>query len=179
MRPILRAGLLLTVMLVASTLASFAAASGKTAPVFFVITKSQNENQVHYAMHLDAECRPVGDGPVFAYWHMIERGPTVYEQLLAREQGVYGISRQTRRDAPEGPEVVVTIAALPKRPLVVRPTKGADGKCRIAAYTTLAGVERATIQQVHAVLAWPFGVRYLQLLGRAPDGRAIEEKATP
>lgn len=179
MRPILRGGVLVVSVLLASAFVTRASAGGGSDPVFFVVTKSQNDNQVHYAMHLDADCRPVGDAPAFAYWHMLERGPSVYEALLPREQGVYGIARQTRRDTPEGPEVIVTVAALPKRPLVVRPTKGADGKCRIAAYTTIAQIERATLRQVHAVLSWPFGVRYLQLIGRAPDGRAIEEKAAP
>jgi hypothetical protein len=144
--------------------------------VFLVVSKSQNRNQVHYAMRVDGECRPSGALPAFAFWHMLERGRGVYEGLLSREQGAYGISAQTPRAEAD---VTIRIAALPKRPLMVRTTKTAAGGCRAEAFTTIAGVEGARLEQVHAELAWPFGVRYLLLIGQAPDGRALQEKASP
>lgn len=149
-----------------------AAASGRRDPVFLVVSKSENKNQVHYGIRVDAECRPSGTLPAFAFWRMFERGGEVVEGLLAREQGVYGISTQSKRTDTE---VALRVSALPKRPLVVRPEKTAGGECRAGAFTTIAGVEGARLDRVHVELAWPFGVRHLVLLGRAPDGRALRE----
>jgi len=60
----------------------------------FTISKSENKNEVVYAIHLDAQCAPVGDAPVYAFWRMNEKGPAVIEPLLAREARAYGIGRQ-------------------------------------------------------------------------------------
>src|SRR5580692_8073537 len=66
---------------------------GESAPLFFV-SKSENKNQVSYAVRLDAECRPTGAAPVFAYWRMLERSPVVVEPLLALEEMAYGVGPQ-------------------------------------------------------------------------------------
>ena len=78
--------------------------------VFFV-AKSENHNEVHYGIALDATCTPAGPAPVFAYWRMRERGPLATEPLLSREVAAYGVgdpqkvergrSRRPRRLPPE------------------------------------------------------------------------------
>ena len=55
----------------------------------FTIGKSQNKNQVQYAIRVDGQCVPVPGAPVFAYWRMLELGPTRLEPLLACEQDAY------------------------------------------------------------------------------------------
>jgi hypothetical protein len=47
-----------------------------------------------YAIHLDSQCVPVGDAPVYAFWHMQEKGPAVIEPLLSRVERAYGIASQ-------------------------------------------------------------------------------------
>ncbi|NRD68652.1 DUF4833 domain-containing protein, partial [Corallococcus exiguus] len=32
------------------------------------MSRSENRNQVHYALSLDEACRPVGTRPVHVYW---------------------------------------------------------------------------------------------------------------
>ena len=39
----------------------------------FHVSKSQNRNQVHYALRLDQQCRPVGKAPVYGYWKKLEK----------------------------------------------------------------------------------------------------------
>ena len=68
-------------------------AARDVASVFYV-AKSENRNQVHYGVHLDASCSPVGTAPVFPYWRMLEHGPLAAEPLLQREVDAYGVAEQ-------------------------------------------------------------------------------------
>src|SRR5215472_14108600 len=60
----------------------------------FTISKSENKNQVQYAVNLDGHCSPASTAPVHAYWRMLEDGPTRTAPMLARELPAYGISNQ-------------------------------------------------------------------------------------
>jgi hypothetical protein len=145
------------------------------ASVFFV-AKSENRNQVHYGLHLDAACAPVGVTPVYAYWRMLEKGPLATEPLLAREVGAYGFADQRvlQRDENAG-RVSLTLRALPARPIVV--ASRLDGeRCLASATTTIAGTP-AWLTSVYAKISWPFGVDYLTVSGRAlVDGRELRER---
>jgi hypothetical protein len=145
----------------------------------FHVAKSENRNQVHYGVRLDASCAPAGNAPMTAYWRMLERGPLATEPLLDREVGAYGFAEQTvveRADA--GGRVRVRLRALPSRPITVETGRRDDG-CVAAATTTIGG-RPATLESVFVKLRWPFGVDHLVLVGRSvADGRTLQERVSP
>ncbi len=120
-----------------------AARESEIASTFF-ISKSQNRNQVHYAVKVDEACRPVTAAPVRPYWLMLEKGPQVTEPLLDREQPAYGIAQQW----VDGSAVRSVLRALPERPVVVHTWQGPDGACAFAAFTTIAGAS-ARLFNIH------------------------------
>jgi len=139
--------------------------------VFFV-QRNKNRNEVHYGIRLDAECRPVGDDPVYNYWLRLKNGPNVTEAVSFFQQAGYGLQRQTV--APEHVDVVMR--ALPKRPIRIVSTPRRDG-CRVIAYMQIAGAERR-FERAYVFaedgLVLP-KVRYIDLFGRAADGREVHE----
>jgi hypothetical protein len=155
--------------------ASGGAASRDVASVFHV-AKSENRNQVHYGVHLDAACAPVGTAPVFAYWRMLERGPAETEPLLAREVSAYGFAeQQVLERGTDGGSVLLRLRALPSRPIVVRAAPHGE-RCEATATTVIGGAP-ATLGSVFVQLRWPFGVDHLELVGRRQsDGRALRER---
>jgi hypothetical protein len=142
----------------------------------FFVAKSENKNQVHYGVHLDATCSPSGAAPVFAYWRMLEHGPGATEPLLSREQPAYGIADQRVVDRrADGGRLVVRLRALADRPIEIV-TGPRDGGCEVTATTVIDGAP-ATLSSVYAQLRWPFGVDYLMLSGRSlTDGRLLRER---
>jgi hypothetical protein len=146
----------------------------------FYIAKSENRNQVHYAMHLDTSCSPVGQAPIEAYWRMLERGPRATEPLLSREVSAYGFAEQRLVErGPGGGRVYLRLQALPARPIVVETSAGRGGDCEAVARTIIAGVP-AGLTQVFVQLRWPFGVEYVLLSGHAlADGHPVQERLSP
>ncbi len=142
----------------------------------FTISKSENRNEVQYAVLVDEQCSPVGDAPVYGYWRMLERDATSTEPLLWREQRVYGVaSQQVIVRGKDGGKVRVTMQALPGRPVLVETTRHGDA-CVVSSTVTIAG-EAAHLENVFAHLKWPFGVDYLLLQGRSIDGlRGVLER---
>ena len=116
-------------------------------PSAFFISKSENKNQVHYAVSVDGACKPSGTSPVRAYWRELERGPDVRSPLLDREQAAYGIASQRT----ENGRVVLTLRALPSRPLSIETARGADGTCHAWTHATIAG-DDAQLWSIHVVL---------------------------
>lgn len=150
----------------------------ETATVFFV-SKSENRNQVHYVVRVDAGCVPSGAAPVRAFWRDYERGPTATSPLLDHEQRAYGIARQrVVLRGPNGGEISMALRALPTRELTVRVGKAPSGACTALAYTAIAG-EPARLYFVHVVLR-ALGVGSIVLSGWASDdGRAVREVLRP
>jgi Domain of unknown function (DUF4833) len=143
--------------------------------VFFV-SKSENRNEVHYGIDLDASCAPVGAAPVFAYWQMREHGPLATEPLLSREIPAYGLASQRvlERHASGG-RVVLTLNALPHRAIAID-TASEGGSCTATAVATIDGAP-AALTNVFVQLRWPFGVDYLLVSGRATaDGHVVRER---
>ncbi|HEY2515401.1 MAG TPA: DUF4833 domain-containing protein [Polyangiaceae bacterium] len=141
----------------------------------FSISKSENKNQVVFAIHLDERCAPVGSAPVFEFWRMFEKGPHVIEPMLPREDAAYGILRQEvlPADGAAG-HVGITLRALPKRPVVVE-TRLRDGRCEAWSTIPIAG-ESGYLYDVYVKLE-TFGVDYLLLSGWALDrARVLHEK---
>jgi hypothetical protein len=153
--------------------------AGRDIASVFLIAKSENKNQVHYGVHLDATCAPVGSVPVFAYWRMLEQGPLATEPLLRREVDAYGFAEQrvVERGA-DGGRVTLRLRALAGRPIAVQ-TQTRGGGCEATATMVIGGTP-ASLRSVYAQLRWPFGVDHLVLSGRAlADGRAVEERVSP
>ncbi len=140
----------------------------------FIVAKSQNKNQVHYGVHLDASCRPLGLAPVFGYWRMFEQRGEI-EPMLDIEESAYGLTEgQTVERTAEETTIRVSLRAFPDRPLVIS-IRRVDGRCETVARTVIAGVE-ADLVFVYAKIRWPFGIEYLLLHGRDPAKRPIEER---
>jgi Domain of unknown function (DUF4833) len=145
----------------------------------FYVSKSENKNQVHYAIRLDDRCAPTGASPMFAYWRMLERDARATEPLLDREQPAYGILEQRVLERTgDGGTVRVVLRALPSRPILVTSVASSEG-CVVTA-TTQVGGTRALLTSIHAQLKWPFGVDHLLVSGRAvTGGRALTERIVP
>jgi hypothetical protein len=154
--------------------------AGKAVRSVFFIAKSENRNEVHYGIALDAGCVPEGRSPVFAYWRMRERGPLATEPLLSREVPIYGVAdpQQVER-AEQGGRVVFRLNALPKRMIAIDARPGADGTCTAVARAVIGGVP-ATLANVFVQLRWPFGIDSIAMTGRAEsDGHVVRERLSP
>jgi hypothetical protein len=139
----------------------------------FTIAKSENRNQVQYAVRVDERCAPVGAEPVFAYWRMLERGPRQTEPLLGIEQAAYGVRSQTILSSTDtGARVRVALRAMSDRPVEVQTWRAEGGECHASAVTTIAGAP-ARLFNVYAKLAWPFGVESILVQGWSIDGGAV------
>jgi hypothetical protein len=167
------------VLAVVSVVAVARSDGGGVVSSAFFVAKSENRNQVHYGVHVDSACRPVGAAPVFAYWRMLEHGPTATEPLLSREVPAYGLADQRVVEVgTDGGHATVRLRALGNRAVDVA-TSSREGVCVAAATTTIAG-QPAALASVYAQLKWPFGVDYLLLSGRAlSDGHPVRERLEP
>jgi hypothetical protein len=150
---------------------TMADADATTDLALFSISKSENRNQVRYAVRVDSECRPVGEAPVHAYWQNLEQGPTNTSPLLWMEQRAYGLSSQQIESADQ---VRVRLRALPERAIVVH-TARSGNSCVAQAATTVAALP-VSMYNVHARLRRIFGVESITLSGRRLDNGAIVQE---
>ncbi|HKQ70456.1 MAG TPA: DUF4833 domain-containing protein [Polyangiaceae bacterium] len=99
----------------------------------FFIARSHNKNQVHYGVHLDGSCAPVGSRPVFGYWRMLEERDRV-EPILGIEESAYGIDDAQRVErGPSAATVTIRLRAFPDRPLVIT-IEQKNGRCEASAF---------------------------------------------
>ena len=157
-----------TILLASTT----SAMTPREIPSAFLVAKSSNRNQVHYAVRVDAACAPDGSTPVHPYWRMLEQSADATEPLTEREQRVLGIERQH----VDGNAVHVAIRALPTRAITVRTWRAADGTCASSATITIAGVD-ARLQDVYVKQSL-LGVDYVMLRGWSDAGKMIQERVT-
>jgi hypothetical protein len=138
----------------------------------FFISKSENRNEVHYALKVDEACRPRPQAPVRPYWLMREKGPGVVEPLLEKEQRAYGIASQR----VDGATVRVTLAAIHAREIVIQTWRTPDGVC-LSGATTVIGGNRARLFNIHVFVA-PLGagVESILLTGWKDDGTVVRER---
>lgn len=142
----------------------------------FFIAKSENRNQVHYAVLVDGHCRPRGERPVYGYWRDYEDGPDVTSPLLDREQSAYGLTapRSIRR-AQAGGRVQIGLRGFPDRPLTIETFRVQD-RCRARALTTIAG-SPAVLRSIYVELGFLFSIDYVLIRGyRVSDSRPVQEK---
>jgi hypothetical protein len=142
----------------------------------FHIAKSENRNQVHYAVRVDARCRPAGNAPMYGYWRDLEDGPKATSPLLDHEQPAYGLT------APrsivlndEGGEIRIGMRGFPDRALRVVTFKQ-GGECRARAFTPIRK-EPAVLRSIYVELGFLFSVDYVIVRGvRVTDGREAKER---
>ncbi|QSQ16016.1 DUF4833 domain-containing protein [Myxococcus landrumensis] len=148
-------------------------ASAQTHSAFF-LSRSENRNQVHYALRLDEACRPVGTQPVFVYWRMLERGESEVEDLLGVEQPVYGLDGTQQVEATaDGWKVRIRLRAFPERPIDIT-TTASRGPCTVQAWTKV-GAHVAQLEHIFVKTSWPFSVDFVRLDGMTPDGSTVTE----
>lgn len=160
-------------------LAGAASAANRELPSAFFISKSENRNQVHYAVLIDDACRPVGDAPIRPYWQNLEISPDATSRLLPREQAAYGLASQsvTARDGSGG-TILVSLRALPTRSLRIETGKDTSGACRAWTYTPILD-QPAQLYNVHVALKI-LGIDSILLTGWArSDGRVLRERLAP
>jgi hypothetical protein len=138
----------------------------------FFIARNKNKNQVHYGVHLDAKCDPVGPEPVFGYWQMLERRGEI-EAMLGMEKPAYGLAESQRVERHgDSTTIGIRLRAFPERPLLVT-VKRSHGRCEASATTAIAGFE-SRLHWIYVKLRWPFGIGQVLVRGSA-DGRPVEE----
>jgi hypothetical protein len=142
----------------------------------FHIAKSENKNQVHYAVKVDAACKPLGARPIYGYWRDLEVGPSAMSPLLDHEQRAYGLNDpRSITQLDDFAEIRVSLRAFPERPLVVRVFR-AQGRCVARAFTQI-GAQPALLSSIYIDLGFLFSVNYVIVRGvRVQDGRAVQEK---
>lgn len=138
-----------------------------------VVSKSSNRNEVHYAAYVDENCAPATSTPLHAYWVMLERGPGVTEPLSRPEARVLGIASQD----VSGDTIRFVVNGMPSRAFVAHTGRGIDGTCTSRIETTIGGAP-ARLLGVY-VKERLFGVDYVLLSGRTPEGKSVQERVSP
>ena len=140
------------------------------------IEKSENKNQVHYGVKVDAECRPIGKTPMYGYWREFERGPNVRSAILDREQPAYGLTRpRFVEQADEGGTLAIGLRGFPDRSIRVETFRDGDA-CRARALTKIKG-KVAVLHAIYVELGFLFSIDYVVVRGlRLSDGQPIQEK---
>ena len=144
----------------------------------FYVAKSENKNEVHYAVHVDAACRPLGKTPVFGYWRRLKKGVRVDEPLTGAGVRVYGASsEQTVSVTPNGGQIGMYVKALKRLSIDIRIDKGKDGVCTALPRVLLRG-ERARLSYAFLQLGrFGLSVKYVDVWGvRERDGRTVTEQ---
>ena len=165
---------LLALVTLVAVVAPSATASAASPDSVFHIDRNKNRNQVHYGVHLDDHCRPVGSEPVYNYWLRREEEPPLVAPLHFYQQAAYGFQKQ---NIEADGRIEIRLRALPDRQLVVR-VASVDGTCKAETFLTIDGKD-AYLDRVFVFaeegLVLPT-VRYIELFGRSNDGLAVYEK---
>lgn len=142
----------------------------------FYIAKSENKNQVHYAVVVDAACRPKGAHPVYGYWRELEKGPGVVSRLLDHEQRAYGVSEPRYiRQTSTGGQIRIALRGFPERPLIIETFRAGTG-CGARTYVAIRG-QSALLTSIYVDLGFLFSINYAMLQGvRVADGARVQEK---
>lgn len=144
-------------------------------PSLFHIAKSENRNEVHFAVRLDAQCALREDDAVEAYWRDREVSDSATADLLFIERPAYDLDDLDR----VGPyRARFVLRALPQRKVDVEVVRRDDGRCVAKALTTVGG-EPARLRQVYVQLSG-WSIDYIVIQGnRVRDGALIEERVIP
>lgn len=142
--------------------------------VLFVIKKSTNRNQVAYGIHLDKQCQPVGDEPMYGYWLQYEEGPNEIRDLTFLDRTVYGIhSQKVLKRTPEESKVLMTLKAASDRGVAVI-TSPKDGGC-VAKTITFINSTPANLDHIFVHVAGVMSVDWIEVRGQI-DGKDVVER---
>src|SRR5690242_9963726 len=133
--PPVRRGAALACSAAAGLLAAATLAAAASPDSVFHIDRNKNRNQVHYGVHLDAHCQPLGDEPVYNYWLRREEDPPVVQPVKFFQQAAYGFQKQ---NVESDGRIEVRLRALPDRQLVVR-VASVSGSCKAETFMTIDG----------------------------------------
>jgi hypothetical protein len=115
----------------------------------FFIEKSDDRNRVDYGIHLDARCQPVGNEPVYAYWHRFEPNEPVYGDLNIFDRQIYAITSQSVRTRSEsGTWTEMRLAAFPRMRVLIltqRTEAGCVARAQIPVNDRPAFVDRVSV----------------------------------
>jgi hypothetical protein len=143
----------------------------------FHVAKSENQNQVHYGLRLDAACRPLGKRPVFAYWKRHRSTGQVDAPLEGLGRRFYGASDEQKvHVGTTGGRVQMHVKALDRVLVDIAIQQTASG-C-VAVPTTLINGERANLWRAYLQLG-RFGmtVKYVDVMGTRPhDGARVVQR---
>ena len=154
------------------------AGGARTLPLFH-IGRSNSKNRVHYAIRVDAKCRPRGEDPIHIYWRMLEKGPNETEGLNVVERlRAYGIDIEKRFEKG----VNFRFVAYRERLARVR-TSMKDGKCRAETWAPIAGapavVDRVFVQ-VKERRWWQFPeIPWVDVFAHRGNGKKVKERVIP
>ena len=141
--------------------------------VLFVVKKNTNRNEVGYGIHLDKQCQPVGEEPIFAYWRQFERSPTAIDELTFLDKTVYGIkSQKILNRTPEESKVLMTIKAASDRGIAII-TKMSEGKCVAKTIAFINGTP-GNLESVFVHVPGFMSVDWIELRGTVDGKEAIE-----
>ena len=144
----------------------------------FFIAKSENRNQVHFAVAVDERCAPRGEEPVSPRWRMLERRPEATEPLGSWEQGAYGVAAQrVLARAANGGAVELSLQALPGRQLVITTSARRDGSCGATVAAQIGGAS-ALLESVWVELGF-LHIAWIELRGHTREGLAVNERISP
>jgi hypothetical protein len=144
----------------------------------FYVSKSENQNQVHYGLRVDASCRPLKDTPVFAYWRRLKKNVRVDEPLVGPGRRVYGASEEQQvSTSPTGFRIRMHVRATSKVAIEIHVKRRATGGCEAIPYAVIQG-ETARLSYAFLQLArFGLGVKYVELVGyRSRDGARVSEQ---
>jgi hypothetical protein len=143
----------------------------------FYVAKSENKNEVHYAVHVDAACRPLGKLPVFGYWQRLRKGKRVDEPLEGPGVRLYGASTEQKVVVgTTGGRIGMFVRALERVPVDMRLHKTPTG-CAAQSYVSLKR-ERARLSYAFLQLGrFGLSVKYVDVVGfRERDGQRVTEQ---
>jgi hypothetical protein len=163
--------------------APLAHAAGRFGPydvrTMFVIGKNTDRNEVQFGIRLDADCVPIGDEPIYAYWRQFEKGPDVTEDLNFLDKTGYGIKGQTvEQRSASGSKVVLRLRATSDRSIAVY-TRKEGNACVADAVSYISGVS-SHLKRIHVQLTGPISIAYIEISGTRTDNNPpIVERARP
>ncbi len=142
--------------------------------IVFAIGKSDDHNQVQYALRLTPDCLPATKAPVFGYWRLYDD----HERLLPMswlDSIAYGIGSQ----AVKSSEVTMTIKTAPDRVISIEVGRDADGRCSARPYVSILG-HRARLSLIFLKLSGPLSVSWVEIRGTSVDtGEPVVERVLP
>ncbi len=148
----------------------------------FHIKRSRNKNEVHYAIRLDKECKPISKEPAFVYWLNLEDRHGQTYPIKWHERPGFAIEDQ-RIIKPD--LVQMTLKALPEKNINIEISKNskknAKRKCKAIPRLIIKG-KKTIFKEVYVFAIPRFFipiVQWVDIFGILPSGKIIKERVIP